>query len=61
MHVIGHDDVAENVKGVEFARALEQFAENVAGCLRAKDRLVADAAEGDEMRELRLLVAIQAR
>ena len=61
MHVIGHDDVAENVKCVEFARALEQFAEDVAGCVCAKERLVPDATEGDEMRELRLLVAIQAR
>jgi len=46
---------------VEFTCAFEEFAEGVAGCVGAKDGMVAHATEGDEVRELRLLVAIQAR
>ena len=61
VYVIGHDDVAENVKYVEFACAFEQSGKGVAGGFRAEDGLVAGAAEGDEVRELCLLVAVQAR
>ena len=61
MDVVRHDYVAEDVEDVELACAFKEFAEDVTGVFGAEEWVMADATEGDEVRELGLVVASEAR
>jgi hypothetical protein len=59
MNMLGHDDVSGNEESVIHSRAFESKFEDTACRWSSEQRLTVVTTEGDEMKVVRLLVAVQ--